>query len=60
MKLELPFVVDGTDADLDALFEEIDRALDASFLGDVGAAIARAKAAGAAESGDAGDAAASA
>ncbi len=58
MDLELPFLVDGTDADLDALVEEIDRALDASFLGDVGVAIARAKAASGGV--DAGDAAASA
>jgi hypothetical protein len=47
MELELPFLVDGTDSDLDALVEEIDRALDASFLGDVGAALERAKAAAA-------------
>src|SRR5690349_2906155 len=45
MDLELPFLVDGTDGDLDALFEEIDRALDASFLGDVAPAVQRAKAA---------------
>lgn len=58
MDLELPFLVDGTDADLDALFEEIDRALDASFLGDVGVAIKRARTA--APEAAAGDAAASA
>jgi hypothetical protein len=53
MDLELPFLIDGTDTDLDALVEEIDRALDASFLADVGAALTRAKAPAEANAGDA-------
>ncbi len=42
MELELPFAVEGPD-DLDALLEEIDRALDASFLEDVREALVRAR-----------------
>ncbi len=42
IELELPFVVDDAD-DLDALVSEIDRAVDASFLSEVGEALRRAK-----------------
>lgn len=43
MNLELPFL-DDVPGDLDALLEELDAALDASFLGDVRAALERAAA----------------
>jgi hypothetical protein len=46
IELELPFAVDDTD-DLDTLVSEIDRAVDASFLSDVGEALRLAKDAGA-------------
>jgi hypothetical protein len=42
IELELPFAVDDAD-DLEALVSEIDRAVDASFLSDVGEALRRAK-----------------
>jgi hypothetical protein len=43
IELELPFAVDDAD-DLEALLSEIDRAVDASFLSDVGEALRLAKA----------------
>ena len=54
IELELPFAVDDAD-DLEALVSEIDRAVDASFLSDVGEALRRAKeSSSAAPCGDAG------
>ncbi len=42
IELELPFTIEDAD-DLEAFVSEIDRAVDASFLADVGEALRRAK-----------------
>jgi hypothetical protein len=41
---ELPLLAEVADEELDALVASMDAALDASFLGDVAAALARARA----------------